>query len=61
MLNILTTQDLMDMFNMSERQIKALYRTENFPVIKIGGKYYTQENRLQDWLASVKNVRLETI
>lgn len=58
-MNILTTENLQDILQLSDKQAKALMRTKGFPSFKIGREYRVTESALQQWLDSTKSVKLD--
>lgn len=54
-----TTQELKQILKLSEKQAKALMRTEGFPSIKIGREYRVEEEMLYDWLAETDEFPLD--
>ena len=57
-MNILTTNDVKSILKLSDKQAKALMRTEGFPSIKIGREYRVEEQSLIDWMKETKAVKL---
>lgn len=58
-MNILTTNDVKSILKLSDKQAKALMRTEGFPSIKIGREYRVEEQALLDWMKETKIVKLD--
>ena len=58
-MNILTTNDVKSILKLSDKQAKALMRTEGFPSIKIGREYRVEEQALIDWMKETKIVKLD--
>lgn len=58
-LNIFTTEDLQNVLKISQKQAKALMRTDGFPSIKIGREYRVTEQALTDWIETTKAVKLD--
>ncbi len=50
MVNILSSEQIKNILNLSERQVKALFKTKDFPVVQIGATYYVNETRFTEWL-----------
>ena len=60
MTRMLKIGDLQDMFGFSERQAKALLKTENFPVLKINTSYFVPEDKFLKWVEQTKEVHMKT-
>lgn len=58
-MNILTTNDVKSILKLSDKQAKALMRTEGFPSIKIGREYRVEEQALLDWMKETKSIKLD--
>ena len=58
-MNILTTNDVKSILKLSDKQAKALMRTEGFPSIKIGREYRVEEQSLLDWMKETKSIKLD--
>lgn len=58
-MNIYTTEELQEMFKLTEKQAKALMRTDGFPSVKIGRNYRVSEEALQQWLEETKEFPLD--
>ena len=58
-MNILTTDDLMELLKISSKQARALMRTDGFPSFKIGREYRVSEEQLNDWIGSSPEVKLD--
>ena len=58
-MNILTTNDVKIILKLSDKQAKALMRTEGFPSIKIGREYRVEEQALLDWMKETKSIKLD--
>lgn len=54
-----TTTELQELLKLSDKQAKALMRTEDFPSIKIGRAYRVEEDMLRQWLAETKEFPLD--
>ena len=55
---MLTVKDLQNILKIGRDKAYGLMHAKSFPSIKIGGRYYVQEQALQEWL--VKN-RYKTV
>jgi hypothetical protein len=49
-MDYLTEKDVMKIFNLNERKVKALFNTEGFPMIRIGNSKYIRSDKLDKWL-----------
>ena len=58
-MNILTTNDVKSILKLSDKQAKALMRTEGFPSIKIGREYRVEEQALLDRMKETKSIKLD--
>lgn len=58
-MNIYTTEELQEMFKLTEKQARALMRTEGFPSVKIGRNYRVSEEALTQWLDETKEFPLD--
>lgn len=58
-MNILTINDVKSILKLSDKQAKALMRTEGFPSIKIGREYRVEEQALLDWMKETKSIKLD--
>lgn len=54
-----TTTELQELLKLSDKQAKALMRTEDFPSIKIGRAYRVEEDMLRQWLVETKEFPLD--
>ncbi len=54
-----TTEELKELLKLSEKQAKALMRTEDFPSIKIGRAYRVEEDMLRQWMLETKEFPLD--
>lgn len=48
-MNYLNKDQIKELFGLSERQAKALFCTEDFPVLRIGNKKFVREDNLNEW------------
>ena len=55
---LLTVKELQQLLKIGRDKAYCLMHAKSFPSVKIGGRYYVQEQALQEWL--VKN-RYKTI
>lgn len=54
-----TTEELQELLKLSNKQARALMRTEGFPSIKIGSGYRVEQEAFLDWMHQTKSVRLD--
>lgn len=47
---LLTTKELQQRLRISQDKSYALMHAAAFPSIKIGGRYYVEDSKLQEWL-----------
>lgn len=55
---MLTVKDLQELLNIGRDKAYSLMHSKSFPSMRLGRKYYVQEQALQEWL--VKN-RYKTV
>jgi len=55
---LLTVKDLQELLNIGRDKAYSLMHSKSFPSMRLGRKYYVQEQALQEWL--VKN-RYKTV
>ena len=58
-MKIYTEEDLQDILQLSQKQIKALMRVNEFPSVKIGRSYRVEEEAFLEWLHQTRSVRLD--
>lgn len=57
-MKFLTEEDLQEILQISEKQAKALIRTEGFPCVKIGRSYRVEENEFLKWMMENREIKL---
>ena len=58
-MKIYTEEDLQDILQLSQKQIKALMRVNEFPSVKIGRSYRVEEEAFLEWLHQTRSVKLD--
>lgn len=58
-MNVLTVEELSDLLKITEKQAKALMKSEDFPSVKIGKSYRVEESVLMEWLKEKKSIKLD--
>jgi excisionase family DNA binding protein len=58
-MEVYNTEDLQNILEISDRQARALMRTEGFPSIKIGNQYRISEDNLMKWLENTREIKLD--
>lgn len=51
-MNLLTDVNLAELFKCSMKKAKSMLRTKGFPSIKVGSRYYVEEDALKQWLST---------
>lgn len=49
-MNLLTVQETQSLLKMGRDKTYALMRSKGFPSIKIGGRFFVEEEALAEWL-----------
>jgi excisionase family DNA binding protein len=58
-INILTEKEVQEILKIGDRQTKALFRTKEFPSMKIGREYRVLEDKFVEWLNQNPSVKLD--
>lgn len=58
-MNVLTVEELGKLLKITEKQAKALMKSEDFPSVKLGKEYRVEESVLMEWLKEKKSVRFD--
>lgn len=58
-MNYMTMQGLMKTLNIGKNKAKAIMLNEDIPSVKIGGKWFIEEQDLQDYLRTHKQIKLD--
>lgn len=49
-MNYLTMEQIKEQFGLSEKQVRALFYAEDFPVLRIGNHKLVREDMLNNWV-----------